>query len=208
MENRVASQAELKIAEAGYEEVMVGLRAKQAELKTLLDKLQNMEDELRAASDKKNRLEAEVELCSKKLERAEQLIGGLGGEKTRWTSVAETLAEQYTNLTGDILVSAAVISYNGAFTMKYRDDLQQQWVAMCQEQQVPGSAKFSFQAALGNPVKIREWLIAGLPNDSFSIDNGIVVANARRWPLMIDPQGQVTRPSLALTLTLNLALYY
>jgi dynein heavy chain len=71
----------------------------------LLDKLQNMEDELKAASDKKNRLEAEVELCSKKLERAEQLIGGLGGEKTRWTSVAEQLALQYTNLTGDILVT-------------------------------------------------------------------------------------------------------
>ena len=53
-------QAELKIADAGYELVMVGLCARQAELKTLLDKLQNMEDMLRAASDKKDRLEAEV----------------------------------------------------------------------------------------------------------------------------------------------------
>jgi dynein heavy chain len=34
---------------------------------------------------------------------------------------------------------------------------------------------------------MREWAIHGLPNDSFSIDNGIMVANARRWPLMIDP---------------------
>lgn len=44
-------------------------------------------------------------------------------------------------------------------------------------------------ATLGDPVKIRAWQIAGLPVDSFSIDNGIIVDNARRWPLMIDPQG-------------------
>jgi dynein heavy chain len=35
---------------------------------------------------------------------------------------------------------------------------------------------------------IRDWQIAGLPVDSFSTDNGIIVSNARRWPLMIDPQ--------------------
>lgn len=46
---------------------------------------------------------------------------------------------------------------------------------------------------LGEPVKIREWLIAGLPNDASSIENGIVVANSRRWPLMIDPQGQANK---------------
>jgi dynein heavy chain len=74
-------QAELAIAEAAYEEVMVGLRAKQGELKALLDKLAAMEEELRMSSKKKNNLETEVEGCSAKLERAEQLINGLGGEK-------------------------------------------------------------------------------------------------------------------------------
>ena len=36
---------------------------------------------------KKKKLEDNLELCEKKLERAEQLIGGLGGEKSRWTDV-------------------------------------------------------------------------------------------------------------------------
>jgi dynein heavy chain len=43
---------------------------------------------------------------------------------------------------------------------------------------------------LGDPVTIREWLLAGLPNDAFSMDNAIMMTNSSRWPLMIDPQGQ------------------
>jgi len=61
-----------------------------------------------------------VDLCSKKLERAEQLIGGLGGEKTRWSEMALNLGQLYNNLTGDILISAGIVAYLGAFTSSYR----------------------------------------------------------------------------------------
>ena len=60
---------------------------------------------------------------------------------------------------------------------------------MCKEKRVPYSATCSLSSTLGDPVKIRAWNIAGLPVDTFSVDNGIIVTNARRWPLMIDPQG-------------------
>ena len=63
------------------------------------------------------------------------------------------------------------------------------WHGMCIDKNIPCSEQFSLSATLGEPVKIRAWQIAGLPVDSFSIDNGIVVSNSRRWPLMIDPQG-------------------
>lgn len=46
---------------------------------------------------------------------------------------------------------------------------------------------------MGDPVKIRSWHLAGLPIDTFSTDNGIIVTNARRWALMIDPQAQASK---------------
>ena len=34
---------------------------------------------------------------------------------------------------------------------------------------------------LWHQVQIRQWQIAGLPKDYFSVDNGVIVTNARRW---------------------------
>ena len=46
---------------------------------------------------------------------------------------------------------------------------------MCQKRDIPCSDEFCLSTTLGDQVKIREWNIAGLPDDSFSIDNGIVI---------------------------------
>ena len=50
-----------------------------------------------------------------------------------------------------------------------------------QQKDVPCCEVFSLTKTLGEPIKIQAWNIAGLPNDSFSIDNGVIVANSRRW---------------------------
>ena len=82
---------------------------------------------------------------------------------------------------------------------------------MCKKRGIPSSTDFSLSATLGEQVKIREWNIHGLPTDTFSVENGIIIrsvyelthlpyrvmfmccSNARRWPLMIDPQGQANK---------------
>ncbi len=84
-----------------------------------------------------------------------------------------------------------MIGYLGAFTAAYREQVVGKWVAACAAASIPRSPAFSLSAALGDAVKVRSWTIDGLPNDAFSIDNAIMVDNARRWPLMIDPQSQV-----------------
>lgn len=75
-----------------------------------MDNLAAMESTLEQSKAKKKQLDEETELCSQKLERAETLIGGLGGEKVRWTDSANSLDVVYTNLTGDMLISAGARS--------------------------------------------------------------------------------------------------
>ncbi|XP_060028831.1 dynein axonemal heavy chain 3 isoform X1 [Erinaceus europaeus] len=183
----------LKEAEGKLEVQMQKLNLKRAELKLVEDRLQALNDDFEDMNNKKKKLEENIDLCSQKLVRAEKLISGLGGEKDRWTEAARQLGIRYTNLTGDVLLSSGTVAYLGAFTVDYRAECQQQWLAQCKEKVIPGSVDFSLSSTLGDPVKIRAWQIAGLPIDSFSIDNGIIVSNSRRWALMIDPQGQANK---------------
>ena len=45
---------------------------------------------------------------------------------------------------------------------------------------------------LATNYEIREWNTYGLPRDNVSTENAVLVTRGRRWPLMIDPQEQVS----------------
>ncbi|CAG11277.1 unnamed protein product, partial [Tetraodon nigroviridis] len=186
-------KANLVEAEESLASTMALLERKRAELKEVEDRLAALQKTFQEKTDEKAQLEFQVDLCAKKLDRAEKLIGGLGGEKTRWAQAAEDLQSTYDNLTGDVLISAGVIAYLGAFTAGFRQDCIKSWTSLCQPKKIPSSDDFSLTKTLGHPIKIRAWNIAGLPSDSFSIDNAVIVSNSRRWPLMIDPQGQANK---------------
>lgn len=69
-----------------------------------------------------------------------------------------------------------------------REQLVKEWVAKCKELAIPVSDSVTLCGTLANPVEVREWMLAGLPSDNTSVDNGILVTRGKRWPLMIDPQ--------------------
>ncbi|XP_051280505.1 dynein axonemal heavy chain 12 [Dicentrarchus labrax] len=186
-------KANLAEAQESLATTMALLDRKRGELKEVEDRLAALQKTFEEKTEEKAQLEIQVDLCARKLERAEKLIGGLGGEKTRWSKAADDLQSTYDNLTGDVLISAGVIAYLGAFTAGFRQDCTKSWTKLCQSKKIPSSDDFSLSKTLGDPIKIRAWNIAGLPSDSFSIDNGVIVSNSRRWPLMIDPQGQANK---------------
>jgi len=83
--------ARLKRAEDELAVQMATLAVKRAELTEVEDRLQSLNDDLAAMNGKKRDLQDNIQLCSDKLVRAEKLIGGLGGEKDRWTEAARLL---------------------------------------------------------------------------------------------------------------------
>ena len=93
--------------------------------------METLTTQFREMTLKKDSLEKQVDMCAKKLDRAEKLIGGLGGERTRWSEVATNLKMTYDNLAGDVLVASGVIAYLGAFTAMYRDDCIKDWTKFC-----------------------------------------------------------------------------
>jgi len=73
------------------------------------------------------------------------------------------------------LISSGIIAYLGAFTSRYRETQIADWYAKVVGLKIPTSKNYNFTETLGEPIHIRAWTIAGLPSDSFSVDNGIIV---------------------------------
>ena len=69
----------------------------------------------------------------------------------------------------------------------------QKWIEHLTNFKVPHTESPEVVKTLGDPVKIRNWQLAGLPKDTQSIQNGIIVQFTQRWPLFIDPQGQANK---------------
>uniref|UniRef100_A0A452QQ37 Uncharacterized protein n=1 Tax=Ursus americanus TaxID=9643 RepID=A0A452QQ37_URSAM len=114
-----------------------------------------------------------------------RLINGLSDEKVRWQETVENLEHMLGNISGDVLVAAGFVAYLGPFTVRSLSQLTRH--------KVPHTAEPTLIGTLGNPVKIRSWQIAGLPNDTLSVENGVINQFSQRWTHFIDPQGQANK---------------
>lgn len=183
----------LRDAESMLSEMQAQLTQKQNELREVVERVERLSQQLVDTQNELKNLQDQAELCEKRLVRAGKLTSALGDEAVRWTETAEQLREKMVQLVGDVFLSAAMISYCGAFTGPYRDRLSGAWVKEMKEMGIPVSEEFSLRDTLASPVEVREWNIQGLPTDSLSVDNGVMVTRGRRWPLLIDPQSQANR---------------
>ncbi|CAG9464381.1 unnamed protein product [Pedinophyceae sp. YPF-701] len=187
-------KAKLKLATDTLNKKKAALKQAQDKLAEVLAQVQALEDKYNGSMSENKRLEDELADLEGKLERAEKLVTGLAGEKDRWETSIALFEDQAKKLPGDCVVAAAFMSYAGPFPSEYRDELVvRTWLPQVKNLQIPASDQFDFCMFLADPADVRDWNIQGLPADSFSTENGVLVTRGQRWPLMIDPQGQANK---------------
>ncbi|XP_074403128.1 dynein axonemal heavy chain 5 isoform X1 [Zonotrichia albicollis] len=181
--NLALQEGRLATAEMELNNAQNQLDEKQAEL----DEVQAMYD---AAVREKQALLDDAEGCRRKMNNASALIEGLGGEKLRWTASSKNFQNQIINLVGNVLLATGFLSYSGPFNQEYRNLLLQLWRKEMDNSKIPYSKNLNLTGMLVDNATVGEWNLQGLPNDDLSIQNGIIVTKASRYPLLIDPQGQ------------------
>uniref|UniRef100_A0A8D0G5C6 Dynein axonemal heavy chain 8 n=1 Tax=Sphenodon punctatus TaxID=8508 RepID=A0A8D0G5C6_SPHPU len=173
--NLAKQEARLKVANAELAKAQELLDDKQAEL----DKVQAKFD---AAMKEKM---VKVLLATLKMSISSVLeIGSLGRGCLRWFSSSFRLV-------GDVLLCTGFLSYCGPFNQIFRNLLLKDlWEVEMRVRKIPFTENLNLISMLVDPPMISEWNLQGLPGDDLSIQNGIIVTKAPRYPLLIDPQTQ------------------
>mmetsp|Transcript_25005 Transcript_25005/g.85566 ORF Transcript_25005/g.85566 Transcript_25005/m.85566 type:complete len:4525 (+) Transcript_25005:136-13710(+) len=165
-----------------------GIRGK---VKELRDRVAALEANLMKATEDKNAAVAQAEKTKAKANLADRLVNGLAGENKRWSETIEKFGVAEGKLVGDVLLAAAFVSYAGPFTTKFRNQLtSEKWAPDLKEREIPMTEGIMPLDVLCDDALRAQWGNEGLPTDPLSIENGAIVENATRWPLMIDPQLQ------------------
>ncbi|XP_017775151.1 PREDICTED: dynein heavy chain 8, axonemal [Nicrophorus vespilloides] len=138
----------------------------------------------------KKEVEDDYSKCRAKMDAATALIEGLSGEKVRWTEQSAQFKAETERLVGDVIVLTAFLNYTGPFNQEFRVNMQTEWADRLLEKKIPLSSNISVTDSLTDTATVGEWNLQGLPTDELSIQNGIIVTKASRYPLLIDPQSQ------------------
>ncbi|XP_027744230.1 dynein heavy chain 5, axonemal isoform X4 [Empidonax traillii] len=183
-------KANLAIQENRLNTAMLDLQKAQEELGAKQEELDIVQAEYETAMREKQTLLEDAERCRHKMQTASSLISGLAGEKERWTEQSKEFAVQTKRLVGDVLLATAFLSYSGPFNQEFRSLLLNDWQKEMKSRKIPFCYNLNLIEMLTDVPTISEWNLQGLPNDDLSIQNGIIVTKASRYPLLIDPQAQ------------------
>ncbi|XP_067209496.1 dynein axonemal heavy chain 8 [Linepithema humile] len=183
-------KANLVIQESKYEKANKNLCEAEELLKAKDDDLKIVQSEFDAVMQERQTIIDQAAICQAKMDTASAMLEGLSGERIRWTDQVAMFKSETDRLVGDVLVLTGFLSYCGPFNQEFRILLQRTWFGFIQDRKIPISIAINIVNTLTDTATIGDWSLQGLPTDELSVQNGIIVTKASRYPLLIDPQLQ------------------
>ena len=181
-------------ATASFNAAQENLQKIQANVKAIKNKLEELNDIYQDINKKQQKLQTQIQESQKKLNRAQKLTSKLGGEKKRWSECAVELSEKLPFVFGDVMLSALYIAFLGPFIVPFRETFVKNVIfKLLEEKNIQFSHIAEINKLIGDPFDISNWVINGLPPDSGNLDSGIILFEATKPCLLIDPQKQAVK---------------
>jgi hypothetical protein len=92
-------------------------------------------------------------------------MAGLTREAVPWEEMCRGLPASAAFITADALLIADVLVYLASFSAAYHPLVLADWRGLLAIKLIAFARNLSIVDALGNDVKIRDWVLRGLPND-------------------------------------------
>ncbi|XP_058025838.1 dynein axonemal heavy chain 14 [Ahaetulla prasina] len=189
---RFVDPKQAKVMEA--EELLNRAFNKLAEKQRCLALIEQHQQNLEALYDEsiaeQEKLAARKSQTTRRLHSASILSVALKDEMERWNESVNNLDQRLQGIVGDVLISAACIVYSGMLSAEYRQQLVNDSLKLCSDNNILISPNYSLVNCMTEKNEVRRWQNAGLPHDQYSTENAIFVKHGQRWPLLIDPERQ------------------
>lgn len=169
------------------------MEASQKRLMDCEDQLEKLDKQVVSLRDNFSKRTSEAEALKVDLQQAEgtlnqaqTLLGKLGGEKQRWELQLKQMQESLTLLPKHCMLAAGFAVYLSQHDEETRKITLKQWRNFAR------TVEYDFRTFMSSESELLKWKTDGLPGDSLSMENGIIIFNSVKTPLVIDPSTLAT----------------
>jgi len=179
---------ELNKAERDLEICTSRLTSCNAEISEIDEKVDRLKKDFASRTREAETLRSGLEKVTETLSKAEGLLSKLSGEQDRWTVEVNRLESQLSTLPRLMLLAAGFTTYLGKSAEDERVSKLESWAAEAKIE------TFSYTRLLSSESQLLKWKSEGLPADSLSQENALVIANnvGKRVPFVVDPSDAAT----------------
>ncbi|KAL3079950.1 hypothetical protein niasHS_011367 [Heterodera schachtii] len=181
---------DLKRLEKDAEEKTVKGEELKHKIEALENRIQELKDEYAQLIGEAKHIKRDLQVVQEKVNRSIHLLKSLRVECDRWKAGKERFAQQNETLVGDVLLSAAFLSYSGYYDQLLRDSIFQKWMGILESSQIMFRHELARIEYLSTADERLQWNNNGMPNDELCTENAIMLKRFNRFPLIIDPSGQ------------------